>query len=152
MNDDKQQKQRLLIVLVVSLTIFIFLIWLFNLQNRIKNIEDLKIVPQNQELSELRQDFDEAINQINQSINEVENKELTTEFKEEFKNEIKEEFLNDVIKEDSDGVATSSAEEYVVPVNNCPAYVNCMPTFGGSGNGPACYIPPACEGITQMVW
>jgi len=33
--------------------------------------------------------------------------------------------------------------------NNCPAYINCMPTIGETRS---CNIPPNCEGITQIAY
>ncbi|MCF7794755.1 hypothetical protein K9M50_00135 [Patescibacteria group bacterium] len=35
--------------------------------------------------------------------------------------------------------------------NNCPEWVNCMPTYGDSGPR-NCVIPPGCEGITEKVY
>jgi hypothetical protein len=36
-------------------------------------------------------------------------------------------------------------------LNNCPEWVNCMPTYGDSGPR-NCTIPPGCEGITEKVY
>ncbi len=35
-------------------------------------------------------------------------------------------------------------------LNNCPEWVNCMPTVGGKNLD--CSIPPGCEGITEKVY
>lgn len=156
MEKNKEQKKILLIILVISITVLIFLAWIINLQHRIKNIENLEIVPQNQELSELKQDFNQAIDKMNESLTETKTEGLTDEIKEEIKNEIKEELL---INEDIEIVNEEVVDnnnidvpiEFVSPNPSCPAYVNCMPSFG-PGAGSSCYVPPACEGITQMVW
>ena len=148
MEKTKQQKKVLLLTLVISLTVLIFLIWLINLQNRIKKIENLEIVPSSQELSEIKESFDQAVDKMNESLSETKVEALPEEIKEEIKQEIKEELL---IDEDSSDNNVDVPIEFVSPNSNCPAYVNCMPSFG-PGAGSSCYIPPACEGITQMVW
>jgi len=35
--------------------------------------------------------------------------------------------------------------------NNCPEWVNCMPSYGDSDSR-NCVIPPGCEGITEKVY
>ena len=35
--------------------------------------------------------------------------------------------------------------------NNCPQWVNCMPSYGNTGPN-NCVIPPGCEGITEKVY
>jgi len=74
--------------------------------------------------------------------------------------ELTQELADEIGLENSEGLNSSSTsiveqdlakDPLLQPTpNNCPDYINCMPTIGGPARN--CAIPPGCEGITQIVW
>lgn len=122
----EKEKSRLLKVLVFSFAVLIILAWIFNLQNRWKNIEDLTLVPQDDEFSEIKTNLDAVV-----------------------------EDLSIKLKDDKEALVQKAQEEQdkqegLSLPNNCPEYINCMPTVGEPAR--SCAIPPGCEEITQVVW
>ncbi|MFA4999978.1 MAG: hypothetical protein WC545_01295 [Patescibacteria group bacterium] len=50
----------------------------------------------------------------------------------------------------SDGVFIPEESKNLTENPNCPAYINCMPTYDSPPR--PCVIPPGCEGITQIAY
>ncbi|MBN2853987.1 hypothetical protein JXK06_00415 [Patescibacteria group bacterium] len=136
----QKEKSRLLKILVFSFAVLIFLAWIFNLQNRLKNIEDLTLVPEDEGLTEIRDDLDIIVEDLNTKLKDD---------KEVFVEKIQEEVEAETEKE-VEAETEPKEEVFSKPLNNCPDYINCMPTIGGPAR--SCAIPPGCEGITQIVW
>ena len=45
--------------------------------------------------------------------------------------------------------STSTPSSPILKNNNCPAYINCMPTIGEARS---CQVPPGCEGVTVIAY
>ncbi|MDD2354072.1 MAG: hypothetical protein PHH52_01325 [Patescibacteria group bacterium] len=118
-------------VLIMQISIFvimtlIFIFWVFNLKN----------IWQYQEGGSTNE-----VEEIKKIINEDPlNKEPINDFKDE---------TGKIIEDltESEKMTASSSEE--IKRNNCPEWINCMPTVGEAR---PCQIPPGCEGITQIAY
>lgn len=154
MNPDEQNYKKALILKIVGIIfiIFIFFLWLANLRNV---FEDNK-KGNDQTWQKITGDIDDSLDRLNKisdslASSSIDNNKFVKEVVDRanstttvssiatstIKVEIKEELL-DLIKK-----ATTTVK------NNCPEYINCMPTIGGAR---PCTIPAGCENITQIAY
>ncbi len=143
--NSQKEKALLLKILVLSFTVLIFLAWIFNLQSRLKNVEDLTLVPKNDEFIEIKDNLDQVVEDLNAKLKDEKDSfgQVVEDIKEDDQGGNQEDDLN----------LPFLLEEEPLPKpnpNNCPQYINCMPTTDGSVR--SCAIPPGCEEITQVVW
>lgn len=141
--NSQKEKALLLKILVLSFTVLIFAAWIFNLQSRLKNVEDLTLVPKNDEFVEIKDNLDQVVDDLSTKLkNNKDNfDEVVEDIKESAQKNEKEDNLN--LSPTIDPLSEPS-------LSNCPQYINCMPTFDGPAK--SCVIPPGCEEITQVVW
>ncbi|NCN22037.1 hypothetical protein GW758_00630 [Candidatus Falkowbacteria bacterium] len=150
--NSQKEKALLLKILVLSFTVLIFAAWIFNLRSRFKNVEDLTLVPKNDEFSEIKDDLDQVVEDLNTKLKDDKDS----------LGQIIEENQEDGLNQGPDQETGVEEELKLLPLaedplfkteptlKNCPEYINCMPTVGEDARG--CAIPPGCEGITQVVW
>ena len=147
MTTNQKEKALLLKILVLSFTVLIFLAWIFNMQSRLKNIEELTLVPKNDEFSEIKDNLDQVVEELNTKLkNEKDSLSQVVE-------DIKEDDQKDSQEDDLNLPPLVEEEPLLKPkptLSNCPEYINCMPTVGGPAR--SCAIPPGCEEITQVAW
>lgn len=143
----KSQKEKMILlkVLVFSFAALIFFAWIFTLQSRLKNIEDLTLSPKDDEFVEIKNNLDQVVEGLNSKIKD--DKNALGQKDEENQANI-EEGLDSGVPENEIPVEPSIPVQPTI--NNCPEYINCMPTVGGPAR--SCAIPPGCENITQVVW
>jgi hypothetical protein len=160
--DEKIQKKYLLLkVGVISLAILILALWAFNLKN--VWLADQKLAPSenNEEWADLKTSLDKTLVNVKSQVDNIQ------KTKEAAKKTADQALLTGLLEETekrasaiaSSTVATSSATSSNVtatttpsPVgstNNCPEYIDCMPTIGATR---PCQIPVGCEGITQIAY
>ncbi len=132
-------KEKLVILLVFAFIVLIFLTWVVNLNNRIRDIESFSVSPEGSEYKDIMKELDGAISEMSQSVRDSgqgvkENIELEKD-------------NSEIIESEEQGNF-----DIILPpknLNNCPAYINCMPTIGVAR---PCVIPPGCEEFTQIVY
>jgi hypothetical protein len=161
-----EEKKRLFIkvgVLIFSLLILVF--WFFNLRASF-NVDKGQI-GENQGIDVWQEDFKKTIESARKGLDEP--------IVASSSNDTGQDFLNDLADnlEKKEGLpsisepvvpvvpvetATLSPENLLkdlenrlpqAPVNNCPAFIDCMPTIG---DAKPCLIPPGCENITQIAY
>ena len=71
--NSQKEKALLLKILVLSFTVLIFAAWIFNLRSRFKNVEDLTLVPKNDEFSEIKDDLDQVVEDLNTKLKDDKN-------------------------------------------------------------------------------
>lgn len=165
---EAEEKKRLIMkVGVISFSVIIFILWVFSVgfsfNSKKNNIEEGDIT--------LRQNLQEIINTTHQNFNV--SSDSNTEEKNFLDNllksindknqekiaEVNLENIEDTEKIVLTATSTESQKflqelENKLPLeddvrNDCPAYINCMPTIGQSQ---PCVIPSGCEAITQIVY
>lgn len=122
---------------VIILALVIFGLWIFIQNNVWRSNQNLV------DISELRDILNEPVPGY-ENTDEVAsgNKNQASENEEEAIEKKAEELLDKIIKE-------ADERKYKPDTSSCPEWINCMPSIGAPRN---CNIPPACEGITQIVW
>ncbi len=151
MTTNQKEKALLLKILVLSFTVLIFLAWIFNMQSRLKNIEDLTLVPKNNEFSEIKDNLDQVVEDLNTKLKNE--KDALGQVVEDIKEDDQKNNQEDNQKDDLNLPPLVEEEPLLKPeptLSSCPEYINCMPTVGGPAR--SCAIPPGCEEITQVVW
>jgi len=149
MNDSRKNLRLFVKIIVAVLGFIIFLIWSFNL----KNVWLISKSSKNQEFSDVKNNFSEAMVDLKDKINLVKTDNAK---KEKIKAEL---FIKELLKE-TENIGSSTLEEakndnstssvQLKPSNqNCPQYINCMPTIGEARN---CNVPLGCEGLTTLLY
>jgi hypothetical protein len=154
--DEQAKKKFLMKVGIASFMVLIFVFWILN----IKNVFRSNAAPSNDTnkaaWEEIKNDFNETVDKMSESLNKIEaaNEKLK---------KASSSLINELIVE-TNKIASSSASTTMstssLPVtdtqasssvknNNCPAYIDCMPTIG---EAKPCQIPVGCEGITQIAY
>lgn len=152
-------KQTTLKIVLIVLVVFIVGLWLANLKNSLVT---------NDEPNLSAESFTQTLNRNLEENSDLLNAPSETE--KVFVNQLLVE-ANNLTTEDASGtpsVSVSTSTEaasgitdpglvnseppnLVNPIKiNCPAYVNCMPTFDAAPR--PCVIPPGCEGVTEKVY
>src|SRR5680860_993740 len=167
MDEERQKKLILVKILVASLAVVIFLFWFFNLShvlevNKLRSQEN----PSTLKWGELKQEISDSLNDVTQKINTQEEQAQLKEDVTGLLNGVMEEVnktassseatSTEIINDATSTIATSSPTDEIssstLPSkvnNNCPSYINCMPTIGVTKS---CQIPAGCEGITQIAY
>lgn len=116
----------------------------------------------NSTLDNLSDDWEEIKNEKEEIKNIfIENKDnvtstdlIYTQFEGELREEDEEYIYNEVIGDYQDIEDVKKVTEEIIKkfndTNNCPAWINCMPTIGTEIND--CVIPSGCEDITQIAY
>lgn len=152
MNPDEQNYKKALIFKIAIIVIIaaVFFLWLASL----KNVLATQDQSNNDTWEKITKDFDDSMERLDKITNSLasssaqnnfvdgvlekaSNTIVTTVSTTTVKTELKEE-LSDLIK-----MATTTVK------NNCPPYINCMPTIGEAR---PCVIPVGCEDITQIAY
>ena len=150
-------KQTILKIILISLAVFVGVLWLANLKNSLISKGEPSSLTTESITQTLENNLNENANLINAS----------TEMEKVFVNQLMVEANNikpqpdteaPVLEEPIENYLSepdeSADSELTKPINpnqtNCPAYVNCMPTFGEPAR--PCVIPPGCEGVTEKVY
>ena len=150
MNLDKQETNRTLLtkVLIILIIIVIFCLWLANLRNVFKSQSPAT----DSTWKNISTDIDKTWQQIDNN-SETASSSSENSFVEDLLDRASssatstatsstvklEDKLNDLIT-----TATSTVKK-----DNCPPYINCMPTIG---DAKPCIIPAGCEGVTQIAY
>jgi len=161
MDEERQKKIFLMKVGIGFFMILILVLWIFNLKNVWRNSPvngDSQATSTKTEWAQLKNDLSETISELSVRLDKIETDKKTLE------NIASSSLIQELIKE-TERLATSSASSTVatssleaatstittLPIknNNCPAYINCMPTIGEAR---PCQIPAGCEGITQIAY
>lgn len=156
MKSERQKKILLMKVCVVIVTIFIFVVWAYNMKNvwRPINIKNNATTAQNSDLLKFKEDINKQMTEINNRLNEK-----ISDKKQEEISKNGDELLKKIIQDaksttsslinTSTIVISSSTPNLIKQSNNCPAYINCMPSIGETRS---CRIPVGCEGITEIAY
>lgn len=154
MKSERQKKILLMKVCVIIIIIFIFVVWAYNMKNvwRPINIKDNTNTTQNSDL--LKDNINKQMTEINNLINEKVSDKKQEEINKNG-NELLKKIIQDAKSTTSSSINTStiiissSTPNLIKPSNNCPAYINCMPSIGETRS---CQIPVGCEGITEIAY
>lgn len=150
-------KQTVLKVILIFLAVFIGALWLVNLKNSLISREGASSVTIESVAQTMEDNLNENASLIEAST-DVE-KAFVNQLMVEVNNANPEPNMSDVVPEQPLENPLSEPDESVRPELgdpispnqiSCPAYVNCMPTFGEPAR--PCVIPPGCEGITEKVY
>lgn len=163
MESERQKKILLMKVCVVSVIILIIVLWIFNIKNvwRPVNVNKSQDQTASLEFTKFKDDINKQMTEINQRLSIISNQ------KQDSQNQAGNELLNNIIKDTEKASSTiststktnvnssSSSVPIVIPEtpslkkNNCPPYINCMPSIGAARS---CKIPAGCEGVTQIAY
>ena len=150
-------KQIILKIILISLAVFVGALWLANLKNSLIGSEEPSGLTTESITQTLENNLDENANLINSSA-EVE-KVFVNQLMVEANNikpqpdveaSVPEEPVENSLSEPDESVDSEPTKPINPNQTNCPAYVNCMPTFGELAR--PCVIPPGCEGVTEKVY
>ena len=150
-------KQIILKIILISLAVFVGALWLANLKNSLIGSEEPSGLTTESITQTLENNLDENANLIN-SPAEVE-KVFVNQLMVEANNikpqpdveaSVPEEPVENSLSEPDESVDSEPTKPINPNQTNCPAYVNCMPTFGEPAR--PCVIPPGCEGVTEKVY
>lgn len=150
-------KQIILKIILISLAVFVGALWLANLKNSLIGREEPSGLTTESITQTLENNLDENANLINASA-EVE-KVFVNQLMVEANNikpqpdveaSVPEEPVENSLSEPDESVDSEPTKPINPNQTNCPAYVNCMPTFGEPAR--PCVIPPGCEGVTEKVY
>jgi hypothetical protein len=156
MNNDREKKILLMKIGAISIVVLIFILWIFNIKNVWRPINENNGVENgpNIDLLKFKEDINKQMTEINQRLSDISNK------KQEAKDKASDELLGNLIKEvnkassslistSTPGNVTSTPILPTINNKNCPPYINCMPTIGVSR---PCQIPVGCEEITIIAY
>ncbi|MFA6994866.1 MAG: hypothetical protein WC249_00440 [Patescibacteria group bacterium] len=172
MEENRPKKILLMQITVTILAIFILLIWVFNLKNIWRNNQQTSATSDQESWVKLKTDLNKTLADIQGQlgkINKVAVPQASTSSTDFLVNLLKNTKSStspsavDIVMAtttvatssivSTSSIATTTFEaETPLPVdkqNNCPKYINCMPTIGSA---PVCQIPVGCEGITALVY
>ncbi|QQG52455.1 MAG: hypothetical protein HY931_04005 [Candidatus Falkowbacteria bacterium] len=167
MTEEERRKKIILVkILVGSLAVVIFLFWFLNLKNvfEMNKLRSTKS-PEAAKLNELKKEIGESLNEATEKIKDQEQQAKLKEDVNGLLNGVIAEVnknasssavtSTEIINNASTTAATSSLPEIATSTspnkinNNCPSYIDCMPSIGESK---PCQIPVGCEGITQIAY
>jgi len=158
MNEEEREAKKSLFLKIGVISVFalVFVLWLLNIQGVFGNISN-----QTNKVS-----WAEVSAEIDKNTKEAEARLGINQPATSTENEFVKKLLDKTANVASSSAATSTAileikkelsdltkniSTSTVPVvkNNCPAYINCMPTIGEAR---PCVIPAGCENITQIAY
>lgn len=165
MENEQAKKKFLTLIGIVSIMALIFIFWILNVKNIFKfNDAEVNVSQDMLQLEAIQQEFSSAFDELNKELESL----PTVEELETLQDP---EFLQSVVEgtnktspsvgatttatiTNPDLSVTNPSDSLIITpeipaANNCPAYVNCMPTIGMARD---CQIPAGCEGITQLVY
>jgi hypothetical protein len=143
MDEERQKKIFLMKAGIGFFMVLILVLWIFNLKNVWRNSPvngNSQATSTKTEWTQLKNDLSETISELSARLDKIETDKKTME------TIASSSLIQELIKE-TERLATSSASS--TKNNNCPAYINCMPTIGEAR---PCQIPAGCEGITQIAY
>lgn len=155
-------KQLSLKIFLVTLALAIIGLWLANLKNSIVTNKESNLsaesfaenfnnnLEENANLVDYSSEDEKIF--VNQLLVEANNLNVATDTPDSvFEEPEKESVPTETSELESPEFVDLENSNLVTPVQtNCPAYVNCMPTFDAEPR--PCVIPPGCEGITEKVY
>jgi len=147
-----------MIKLGTALIVFtLLIIWSLNLKNVWRDAAIDAPAVDGEEWNNFREELERSLSDIKEVLEKREEMTNTAENASTLTPVIDDEnqLILDGILKDTVDLATSTATitPPVVTKNNCPEWINCMPTINDSLSPPrSCSIPPGCEGITQIAY
>jgi hypothetical protein len=154
MNDSAKKKVFIMRVMVGSVFFVVLILWAFNLKNVWRdNVDKDKTAA---EWTGLKQELSETLSDAQIRLDQLKEGQAAADKKAGDK--LLSGILADTAKNASSSAAASSAASATsssllatsTPLNNnCPKYIDCMPTIG---EDKACVIPLGCEGITIIAY
>jgi len=161
MEEERQKKIFLMKVGIGFLMVLLITLWVFNLKNVWRGPEasiDNQPVSTSSEWLKIKADLTKTISELSVRLDKIETKKQAAQ-------EIASSSLIQELIKEAERLATSSASSTgatsslevatstvvnpSIKNNNCPAYINCMPTIGEAR---PCQIPAGCEGVTQIAY
>jgi len=165
---ENERKKIILIQIVAAvLALLILALWIFNLKNVWREERRLSVTDDNQSWQNIKADLSKTLTDLKTQLDQLnQNKQAQDQAKNNA-------FLNNLLEETkklaSTTAATSTATSTLtatttpsdatttlpaatttaVKRQDCPAYIDCMPSIG---KAKPCRIPPGCEGITQIAY
>lgn len=149
MEEERQKKMFIMKVGIGFFMLLILVFWIISLRNSWRQ-PTVNIVSQatssQAEWSQVKENLTKTISEFSLRLEKFESDRKVAQ-------EIASSSLIQSLIEETNKIASSSASSTVATStpknNNCPAYINCMPTIGEPR---PCQIPAGCEGITQIAY
>lgn len=152
MEEERRKKITIMRFGVVAIMILILLLWVFNLRGSLHDSREKNVGTNDQEWQDMREDLQQTLTSVKQDLNELKATKEQADADQAAAEAIIDSLSEKTDKNTSGAVSTSTE---VIPApgmasdDNCPAYINCMPTIGEAR---PCQIPAGCEGITQIAY
>lgn len=154
---DEEQKKKIFLVKigVVSVMIIILALWFLNLKNFFAP-EPGHPVDNEKNWTEVKDEFQDMTVDLSAKISQLQNKEEGASGDALLKGLM--DRASRLATSSTSTLATSSvlagqaattSASVKAPKDNCPAYIDCMPTIG---EPKPCQVPAGCEGITQIAY
>jgi hypothetical protein len=160
MESERRKKIVVMQVLVVTITVLIFIFWLFNFQN-VWQANKLESTNSDNpvEWEELKKEIGSSLSDMEKRLGSIEEKsklvsaadillEGVMQKAEDISSSTKI-FATSSSEVASSTIITPSVIKPTPSNSNCPSYINCMPSIGEARS---CQIPSGCEGITQIAY
>ncbi|MFZ4631948.1 MAG: hypothetical protein ACOYL8_01920 [Patescibacteria group bacterium] len=164
MESEVAKRNFLIKVGVGAIMSLILVFWFLNIKNVFVGNSDLENKKSSEEVLNLKDDFNEVADKMTKSLEQIgatneklnlASSSLVNELIIET-NKIASSTNSDTISTSTTVISTSSLpiiSEIKTPSNNvknnCPVYINCMPSVGAAR---PCTIPPGCEGVTLIAY
>ncbi len=154
MEEERKKKIFLVKIGVISVMAVILVLWTLNLGNFFAPEPGSRNRDEDREWAQIKDEFhglsDNFAQQLEKRQNKTENATSSAFINDlvEATNKLAASSSTNAMTTSSPLIATSSTSTDFLK-NNCPAYINCMPTIGESK---PCQIPVGCEGITQIAY
>ncbi len=158
--EDQNKKKFLMKVGIISIMALILIFWVLNIKNVFRDNAALGVEQDTAQWQNLKNNFSETVSEMTKNLDKIKEtdavlKTASSSLLEELIKEtnkiaasstIKTAATSSVIATSTDYAASSTPE---TTKNNCPPYIDCMPTIGEAR---PCQIPAGCEGITQIAY
>ncbi len=156
--EKREQKNNKILIIGVSIfsALFLFL-WLFNTQRLIFNNDQLGINENEEQIwRNIQNEFSQGFMEMNEVWEEAQKSQVIIDseiFMDNFKSMVEEEAIKVEINKDLQNLpeAEDLDQEIIKSTNNCPEFVNCMPSYGEIPED-FCVVPPGCEDISLKVY
>lgn len=150
-----KKKERILMIGVGFFVLLFAILWIFSLRSTVfSNSNNPQINTENEYWQTLQTEVFSGFEEMNAIWEEAQSNELLAEGEillDGIKEKIKEEALenNNKVMVEELVLEEEDLKELKI-LNNCPEFVNCMPSYSGEKN--TCIVPPGCEDITLKVY
>ncbi len=145
-----KKKTRFMQIAITIFAVVILFFWLSNIDNAFQKTKELSNNEGRLKWQEFKADLDKTIESVNHHFQAAKKENQEENIKED-----SDALIDDLItatEKLASSTITIPSDNPEAPIinNNCPEWIDCMPTIDAKPR--PCVIPPGCEGITQIAY